>query len=142
MNNIWFVLGCCFILLEIGNPGLLYFLALSAGAFVTFGASVVDCSLYIQYLLFFLTSAIAIASVYLFVNKTNNSSKEYHSNLEQLIGLTVTVRSIQSDKIGTTKIGSEVWLIKLQGDKALHAGAEVKILGIQGSHLQVKLVNG
>lgn len=143
MNNVmWFLLACFFIILEIGHPGLLYFLALAAGSGAAYVVSWLDYSLHIQYIVFFVASIIAIGLVYLFVRCTDVHSKGSHrSNTDLLLGKMVMVVDLQSSTTGQGKLGGETWLIKLQGEGELQIGMKVSVVGVQGCHLQVRIVN-
>ena len=52
MHIIWFVLSFIFIFLEVGHPGLFYFLALSFGSFSACIASYLQYSTYTQSIIF------------------------------------------------------------------------------------------
>lgn len=137
MNSLWFILGCCFVMLEIGHPGLLYFLAFAGGALVAFAVSWLGYAVETQNIVFFVASVVSIAMIYLFVKKTDNDTKSHRSNVDQLIGRVVKVTQVQSVKIGVGKVGGEVWSIKVQGDGQLEVGMKVIVVGVQGCHLQV-----
>ena len=140
-NNFWFILSCGFILLEIGNPGLLYFLAIAIGSIAAFAFNWLDYSENMQYLIFFTTCAISISCVYFFskyITKSDNT-KFHKSNTDLLIGKIVTIIEVQSLTIGQGKIDGEQWLVKLNQDGELKIGMKCIVVAVQGCHLQVKI---
>lgn len=140
MNNmIWFLFMFFFIILEIGHPGLLYFLALAGGSAAAYVASLLGSSLSIQYLVFFVTSILAIFLVYRFVRCISIQNKgSYRSNTDLLLGKTAIIVSLQSLTSGQGKLGGEIWFVKYQGEGALQIGMKVSVVGVQGCHLQVR----
>ena len=142
-NNFWFILSCGFILLEIGNPGLLYFLAIAIGSIAAFVANLLDFSENIQYMIFFIICTIAISCVYLFskyITKYDNK-KSHKSNTDLLIGKIVTITEVQSLKIGQGKLDGEQWLVKLHEDGELKIGMKCVVVAVQGCHLQINIIS-
>lgn len=140
MNILWFLLACFFLFIEIGSPGLLYFLALCAGAGVAFVASCFGFSLENQLVAFFMASIVSIGFVSFFVRYIGVVNKGSHrSNTDLLLGKVVTVIELQSLTSGQGRLGGETWLIKLQGDGELQVGMKVSVVGVQGCHLQVRI---
>lgn len=142
MNNVlWFLLACFFVFLEIGHPGLLYFLALAGGSSVAYVVSLLDYSATVQYLVFFMASMISLLLVYLLVKDVSVQNKGIHrSNTDLLIGQTVTIVEVQSETVGQGKLGGENWLVKLQSEGELRIGMKVVVVGVQGCHLQVRQI--
>ena len=138
MNSMWFLLGFFFIILEVGHPGLLYFLALAGGSFTALGASYFCFSTEVQNIIFFTVSLMTIVLIHFFVRKAASDSRSHRSNIDQLISKVVTIISIESKKAGACKLGGELWSIKLQGDGELKVGMKAIVVGIKGCHLQVK----
>lgn len=141
-HQAWFLLGCFFILLEIGHPGLLYFLTLAFGSGIACIAGWYDYSLFVQYAVFFIFSCIAMGLVYLLIRFSDIRPRGSHrSNTDLLLGKVVTVVELQSSTVGQGKLGGEMWLIKLQVEGELKVGMKVAVVGVQGCHLQVRIVN-
>lgn len=134
------MLACSFVLLEIGHPGLLYFLALAGGASAAFFASWLGYDVAVQYVVFFVACTVAMAFVYFFVQYIAvHNRKSHRSNTDLLLGKMVTIIDVQSPKVGQGKLGGETWLVKLQGDGELIRGMKVYVVGVQGCHLQVHI---
>lgn len=140
MHIIWFVLSFVFVVLEIGHPGLFYFLALSFGSFSAFIASYLQYSVYTQSIIFFMMTFLCIAILHLFIKQSLHSLKGHRSNVEQLLGKHVTVIEVRSSIAGLGKVGGEVWSIKLQQEGELQVGMQVVVVGVQGCHLKVQIL--
>ena len=139
-NNFWILLSCAFILLEIGNPGLLYFLAIAISAIFALLTSYFGYLEEIQYIVFFASSAITISCVYLFSKYISKpDTKNHKSNTDLLIGKTVIITEVQSSNIGRGKVDGEIWLIKLTGEGNLKVGMKFTVVAIHGCHLQVNM---
>lgn len=139
-TQFWFLLSSFFIILEIGHPGLLYFLALAGGAFAACVVSWLGYSATMQNIMFFTASVVAIGLVSILVRYVAVPDTKFHkSNTDLLLGKTVTVVEIQSVSTGLAKLGGETWLVKLQGEGELTVGMKAIVIGVQGCHLQIKI---
>lgn len=143
LNPFWFVLSIMFILMELINPGLFFFLALALGALATFFAELHN-SLYInEYAYFFITSGIMFGLLQLLVKtmQKQKTSKTYQSNTHLLLGKTIEITEVISDDIGYGKLDGEIWQVKLQNkaDK-LQIGMPALVVGIKGCHLQITTI--
>lgn len=140
MNVLWFVLSCVFVALEVGHPGLLYFLSMSCGAFAAFLASILSYSFAFQVGIFFAMTFVCLALVHLFVKKTVFDHRGHRSNVEQLVGKEVVIVKVYSEHSGLGKVGGEKWSVKLQGqEEKLVEGMKAIVIGIQGCHLKIKM---
>jgi len=153
--HLWFLLTIFFILLELSNPGLFYFLSLAIGSSCTFLTSFYDfnslltfnsCNIVIQCSVFFVATLISVILLHRYAkqNQKQKSSKAYLSNMYQLIGKTVEITQVSDycNQSGYGKVNGEVWQIKLQTNHAnklskLNVGMLATVVGVQGCHLQV-----
>lgn len=136
---IWLGLMFLFLVLEIGHPGLLYFISFACGALGAFVASTQEYSFFLQAITFFAMTLCALMVVHKFVKRSMHDLKSHRSNVDQLLGKTVRITEVQSAKIGYGKLGGEIWLVKLQGAEELRVGMKATVVGIQGCHLQVQV---
>ncbi|MGZ6250849.1 MAG: NfeD family protein [Candidatus Chromulinivorax sp.] len=142
MNNtiFWFVVVFFFLFLEIGHPGLLYFLSFSAGAGAALIATLYNWQLEWQYIIFFVVTCAAFGLFYFFL-KNIKQQLTHRSNLEALIGKKVTVFQAKYDtSIFQAKIAGQIWQVQSVHGYALQEGQLVVIVGIQGCHLKVDTI--
>jgi membrane protein implicated in regulation of membrane protease activity len=143
MTNLWFIISSIFILLELLNPGLFFFLALSLGALATMLLEYQSSLPINQYAFFFIASGI----MFIFLNsmvkvlQKKKHSKFYESNMHLLIGKTVEITEVISDDTGYAQVDGEIWMVKLQKkDQKLNIGEQALVVGVKGCHLQVNLL--
>ncbi|MCX5923037.1 MAG: NfeD family protein [Candidatus Dependentiae bacterium] len=164
MTHVWFLLTVSFIILELSNPGLFYFLSLAIGSACLFLLSFYDyanwfpliCldietqSIATQCIVFFATTLIALFLLHRYAKKSQKQkgSKAYLSNMYQLIGKTVEITSVDDfcELSGYGKVSNETWPIKLQVHQNLKSpqlkvGMLATITGVQGCHLQIVLID-
>ena len=138
---IWLGLVFFFVVLEIGHPGLLYFLSLAFGALGALLATGYEHSFFVQACVFFAVTVVALVMLYWIVRRNMRAFKSHRSNVDQLLGRTVKITEVSSSTNGYGKVGGEVWLVKLQGSGELMVGMKVTVVGVQGCHLQVQIVD-
>ncbi|MFA5998695.1 MAG: NfeD family protein [Candidatus Babeliales bacterium] len=139
MTHIWFILALFWLFLEMGNPGLFYFLSIAFGSFMAFVASLYNLDIAAQCTICLTGSLGMLFLLQTYVKKSqkNKSSKMYQSNMYQLIGKTIEITEITSATSGYGKINGETWSVKSQGNKSLTVGMLAIITGVQGCHLQI-----
>ena len=135
----WFILTFFCLALELGNPGLFYFLSIALGSFMAFIASLFDFDILAQSAICFLSSVCSLVLLLTYVKKSqqHKTSKIYQSNIYQLIGKTVEIIEVTSCNSGYGKVDEEIWPVKSQSTKNLTVGMHATVTGIQGCHLQI-----
>ncbi len=144
MTNLWFIISSIFILLELLNPGLFFFLALSLGALATMLLEYHSSLPINQYAFFFIASGIMFVFLSCMVKilMKKKHSKFYESNMHLLIGKKVEITEIISEDTGYAQVDGEIWMVKLQKkDQKLTVGQEALVIGVKGCHLQVHLLS-
>jgi membrane protein implicated in regulation of membrane protease activity len=150
MTNFWFIISSIFILLELLNPGLFFFLALSLGALATMLLEHQDSLPVNQYLFFFIASGIMFVVLNCMIKflQKKKHSKFYESNMHLLIGKTVEITEVISDDTGYTQADGEIWMVKLQTkqnklslENTLQIGQRALVIGVKGCHLQIILLS-
>ena len=140
MTQFWFILSTIFILLELTNPGLFFFLALSLGALITMLVDFENISPVFEYTFFFASSGIMLVVLNTFVKilQKKKQSKSYASNIDLLIGKTVEITEIISSDTGYGKVESETWMVKAHDkNHILTVGMHAMVTDVKGCHLQV-----
>lgn len=146
MTQFWFVISIIFILMELLNPGLFFFLALALGALATLFANLYDCLQMNEYAYFFTVSGIMLGFLHLLVRwmQKQKNSKSYQSNTHLLIGKTIEITEVIADDIGYGKLDGEIWQVRLHNKNqqrvSLKVGMHGLVVSIKGCHLQVTII--
>ncbi|MBP6870089.1 NfeD family protein [Candidatus Babeliales bacterium] len=141
---LWFGLIFFFLFLEMGHPGLLYFLSFSCGAFCALMATLYDLSMGLQLVAFLAGTCVALGFVHFYVKAKKNQlqSPGHRSNLDALIGKKITVFvSKQDSKVWQAHVAGQIWLVKSVHHEPLEDGQQAVIVDVQGCHLRVDKVN-
>ena len=137
---LWFSLCFLFLFLEMGHPGLFYFISFSFGAFCSYFATFYTCNISYQLAIFLGATSCALFAVYLLMSKQEDqlASPSHRSNNDALIGQRVTIyQSSHDEQAWLAKIYGQVWVVKNIGNDAFVAGQQVIIRDVQGCHLRV-----
>lgn len=143
-NFLWFGLCFFFLILEMGHPGLFYFLSFSCGSLAALLMSMLACSLYTQMAWFLITTLAALLCVHLFVKQKMRQlqSAMHRSNVDALIGQKVIVyQSSHDQKVWYAQIEGQVWVVKSVRPDQLQEGREMVIVQVKGCHLRVEHTN-
>ncbi len=137
----WLVIAILSLILEMGNPGLLYFLSLSAGAVLSAILSYYDFSLMMQCLAFLGGCIIAMLIFKMSIGSWKRTSKIYQINIYELEGKRGTVlEQIQPQNIGLIKIENQTWSAKTTQDKTISIGKNVEVISCSGAYVLVEEV--
>lgn len=138
----WLAAGLVFLILEMGHPGLFFWLSFSLGSFIAAGLTWYQFSWYFVLLGFLLGSVLAIISLKLFVKKVAHEQPEGHhtrTNTDALIGkIGIVTQAITGDHPGRVRIGGEVWAARMGQVGSANVGTHVTVVGVSGSHVIVK----
>lgn len=137
MVYIWLSIAVCFLIFEVGHPGLFFFLSFSCGAVCAAAVSYGELSLTWQ-IISFLTSAMgcfAIMRVF-FAGHTQNG---HQTNVYALQGKqAIVTHAIPAHGVGRVKVGGEEWSAESLHDEAYAIGTRVTIIRAQGARLVVE----
>lgn len=137
MVYIWLSIAVCFLIFEVGHPGLFFFLSFSCGAL---------CAAALSYWAFAvpwqITGFLASAALALYVMRTffaDHTHSGPQTNVYALQGkyATVTV-AIPAHGTGRVKIGGEEWVAQSLHDETYAVGTRVKVIRVQGIRLLVE----
>ena len=137
---LWFSLVFLFLFLEMGHPGLLYFLSFSCGALCSYVATLYSACVPSQLILFIAGTCSALLVVYFFTKtkKDQLQTPSHRSNLDALIGKKIVVMQSEHDsKVLQARVSGQLWLVRSVHDEPLVAGQHVVIVDVQGCHLRV-----
>lgn len=141
---LWFSLIFFFLLLEMGHPGLLYFISFSFGSLCALIATLYGFLVLQQFVAFLGGTCVALWMVYVFVKSKKNQLQTpvHRSNLDALIGKKIVVmRSQQDPQVWQAQIVGQIWLVKSVHQEPLEHGQYAVIVDVQGCHLRVDKVN-
>ncbi|MDP3788689.1 MAG: NfeD family protein [Candidatus Chromulinivorax sp.] len=136
----WFGLIFFFLFLEMGHPGLLYFLSFSCGALCSFVATLYGACVPLQLILFLAGTCGALLAVHCLVTtkKDQLQTPSHRSNLDALIGKKITVMQSEHDSnIWQARVSGQLWLVRSVHGEPLVPGQHVVIVDVQGCHLRV-----
>lgn len=138
----WLVAALVFLILEMGHPGLFFWLSFSIGSFVAAGLTWYGYSWYLVLGSFLVLSFVAIGLLKYFVGSLIKHNGAHHlTNTDALIGQigTVTV-AITGEQPGRVRVGSEVWMARAAHVGSIKEGARVTVVAVRGSHVVVKSI--
>ncbi len=130
-----FLTALFFLVLEMGSPGLFYFLSFFFGALAAAAASLVNTSLILLAGIFSGVSSFSFFILKYWVKKQSRHVRK--TNVAALIGKRgIVMQTISATKPGAVKVGGEVWSARChQG--VIKEGAAVEVQQITGAYLVV-----
>ncbi|AXK60616.1 NfeD family protein [Candidatus Chromulinivorax destructor] len=138
---VWFSLCFLFLFLEMGHPGLFYFLAFSCGSFCSYLTTFYTSNIFYQLAVFLVTTTIALCCAYYYMHRNNSQllSPSHRSNNDALIGQKVMIyKASEHHDVWLAKIYGQVWVVKNLRNESFVDGQFVIIRGVQGCHLRVE----
>lgn len=131
----WSVAVFIFLLIELGHPGLFFFLSFALGALAALVVSF-WFALPIQGLLFFGISFISFLLLSAIARK--KSSSLHPTNVQALIGKrAIVIKEIQENNAGQVFIDGQYWSARA-AHGSIAQGSTVVITAVKGCHLIVK----
>ncbi len=137
---IWLIIAGLFIIIETFTSGFLIFW-FGIGALVSMIISIFIEDIFIQTIIFIISSVILIFATKPFVKKFTNS-KTISTNINSLIGKTgIVVKEIDNlASIGQVKVNGELWSAKSIDNQIISENTKVEIIKIDGVKLIVKTI--
>lgn len=137
---IWFLIAFLFLILEVGHPGLFFFLSFSIASFASAIVAFFGFSLVIQCAVFLIHFCIAFFVFNFFVKKTQRIQAK--TNVYALDGKkAIVLKTINSQQTGQVKIDGEIWSARSLHDVSLAEGIVVIVVQVRGAHLVVKAID-
>lgn len=135
----WLCVAFLFLLLEIGHPGLFFFLSFCFAAVGCAKLAYFGFSFASQLAGFVIGFAAAFALLRLFVKRIGHHPPR--TNMYALEGKKGTViATIIPNNAGQVKINGEIWMAKSVDNELLPEGSMVQVVRVQGAHLVVQRV--
>lgn len=141
MWQFWLIAAGIFFIIEIATVGFLVFW-FGIGALITMVVSIFVPNIYIQTLVFTITSTALIFFTKPFVNKFINKDKSIATNAYSIIGRIGIVTKEINPIMGTgqIKIGGETWSAKTESEEIIPENSEIEVTQIDGVKAVVQLV--
>lgn len=138
---LWLIIGLVLLMLEVGTPGLFYFISFACGSFAASLSAYLGHTFEMQ-----CATALGISIVSFFImrsyfvqSKKHGAKTTAKTNIDALIGKQATVLDvIEPHKIGRVKVHNEEWPAFVQENMVLQKGTLVTVAAIQGNKLLVK----
>ena len=132
----WILIGLYFLLIEMGTPGLFFFVSFSVGAF---GASFVS---FLSYDFTIQCATVLVLSIltFLVIKKyfASNGLQKLPANTDALIGSSGTVtQALDPNTPGRVKIRGEVWRATTPRNITLAQGDIVTVQAVKGNTIIV-----
>ncbi len=134
---IWLVVIVIFLAVEIATLGLttLWF---AIGAVIAFLASFFDIKLYMQIIIFVVSSTVLFIGFFPFVKK-RLGAKSYDTNVDSMVGKeAVITEKISFNKVGTASINGVLWSATSKDNTDINVDEIVIIREILGNKLIVE----
>lgn len=139
----WFAVALFFLILEMGHPGLFYFLSFFFGGLAAAASTYITESTAVQYMIFFSGTIIALCFLRpwaLWLSGKNRSIQQ--TNFYALKGRKAIVKQdIIGDNSGLVTIGGQVWVARvLHSNERLFIGDMAEVIDVRGAHVVVKKI--
>ncbi len=142
MWQFWLIAAGIFFIIEIATVGFLVFW-FGIGALIAMVVSIFIPNVYIQAIVFIVSSTLLIFFTKPFVNKFVNKGKTMATNAYSIIGRTGIVTKEINDLKGTgqVKIGGETWSAKTLSEETIPENTEIEVVKIDGVKAIVQKVS-
>ena len=139
MVYIWLSIAVCFLIFEVGHPGLFFFLSFSCGAVCAAAFSYIELGLTWQIIGFLTSAACSLLIMRALFRERVQSGPQ--TNVYALQGKqALVISAISAHGVGRVKVGGEEWSAESLHDEAYAVGTRVTIIRVQGARLIVERV--
>lgn len=138
----WLAIAFLFLLGELGNPGLFFFISFACGALVSAVVSFWTAALIVQMTIFLVITVISIILLRTLLSSYTQVQIErhYYSNVDALVGKkALVIKTIKPDQAGQVRIQGEIWAAR--ADIEIASNTHVEIVAVRGAHVQVRIIH-
>ncbi len=139
----WLIVALVFLILEMGHPGLFFFISFFFGGLFAAGVSCFTDSIMHQVLTFFGSTMVALYILrHYAVGMIGKNRPHQPTNFYALKGQRATVtQTIMAEKAGLVSIGGQVWAARsTHSRETIASGDVVEVVDVRGAHVIVKKV--
>jgi membrane protein implicated in regulation of membrane protease activity len=138
----WLIVAFFFLILEMGSPGLFFFISFFFGGLVAAGVSCITDSIIMQAVSF---SGAVISALfvlrYVVIPMLGKDRHHERTNVYALKGKHgFVVKPISLQIPGFVRINGELWVAQVTRDEHIDAGSTVEVIAVRGAHVVVKKV--
>ena len=143
MAYFWVVIALFFLVLEMGSPGLFFFLSFFCGGLGAAGSTFFFESITMQTVVFFVTTVCSLAMLrYYIMPHLGKDRPHERTNVYALQGKRgFVLHAITSQTPGLVRVNGEKWAARSLHGESIEHGAQVEIVDMRGAHVIVKAVN-
>lgn len=137
----WLIVALFFLLLEMGSPGLFFFISFFCGGLVAAISALFVSSVIAQTILFFVATIGALVPLRYFVVPYIEKNRPHErTNVYAMIGKRgFVITKIEKRSLGLVKINGITWAARSISE-AVEVGDEVEVVDLRGAHVIVKKV--
>lgn len=134
----WLIVAFFCLMVEMGSPGLFFFLSFFVGALSAAGASLLFSSLVVQGAVFLGGTIVALYVLKrLVAQKMFKDHPHGRTNVFAIQGKHgMMIKDVMPDKSGEVKINGEIWTAR--ADDSIKKGEMVEVVLVRGAHVVVK----
>lgn len=139
----WLVVAFFFLIMEIGNPGLFFFISFFFGGLCAAIASCITHSVIGQLIIFFGSTIVALYILrHWGISLMSKNRPHQQTNFYALKGKRAVVRQdIASERAGLVTINGQVWAARIvHHEDTVRVGDVVEVVDVRGAHVVVKKV--
>ena len=137
---VWFIIALFFLILEMGHPGLFFFLSFFGGALSASFFAYFKVSFFIQMIIFLSVTLLSLLLLKIFVKKLQRSEKK--TNVYALIGKHgIVVHEIGEDQPGYVNIQGELWMARSHTHTICEVNSMIQVIDVRGAHLIVDSIH-
>ena len=134
---LWISVALLFLILEVGHPGLFFFLSFSLSSLFCALLAFFDVAIAWQCTAFLIVSCIAFELLSRFAKRLHDN--HVRTNVYALEGKKGQVlEPIRPPATGLVKVEGEVWTARSLSGEAINSGVAVLVVHVRGAHLVVK----
>lgn len=139
IGYIWLILSIIFLFLEIGSPGLFFFIAFSIGCIFGSLSAFLEYSNQTQCLIFIIVSLLSFIILKKVFSSKNKIEDEVKTNIYGLLGQkAIVIETINPPKSGYVKVKGDSFVAKSERNEIIETGKMVSIIRIEGNCLIVR----
>lgn len=142
MNYFWLVVAIFFLVLEMGSPGLFFFLSFFFGGLAAAVSTLWIPSVIAQTAVFFIGTVISLMALrYFIVPLVGKDRPHERTNVYALQGKRgFVVTHIGEKQSGMVKINGTTWAARCVHGDVISVGDEVEVVDVRGTHVIVKKI--
>jgi len=140
---VWSAVVLFFVLLELSQPGLFYFLSISIGSVAALVGLGFGLGINLQLAIFLTITLASCAGLKFFVWRFRSTGPQHRTNVDALIGMVGVVIALPEIPLGLglVQLAGETWSARPVHGLLLTEGQRVQVVAVSGCHVVVKLVD-